>query len=52
MRELIRGDSEIAKGSRVGAGGGLGDVVFGSSRELEPRGEAVEILLSKYGCMA
>ena len=31
--------------------GGLGDVVFGLSRELEIRGHAVEIVLPKYGCM-
>jgi starch synthase len=31
--------------------GGLGDVVFGLSRELELRGNAVEIVLPKYDCM-
>ena len=31
--------------------GGLGDVVFGLSRELEMRGNAVEIILPKYDCM-
>jgi starch synthase len=31
--------------------GGLGEVVFGLSRELEIRGHAVEILLPKYDCM-
>ena len=31
--------------------GGLGDVVFGLSRELEKRGHAVEIILPKYDCM-
>ena len=31
--------------------GGLGDVVFGLSRELELRGNAVEILLPRYDCM-
>jgi starch synthase len=31
--------------------GGLGDVVFGLSRELELRGNAVEIILPKYDCM-
>ena len=31
--------------------GGLGDVVFGLSRELEIRGNAVEIILPKYDCM-
>lgn len=31
--------------------GGLGDVTFGLSRELELRGHAVEIILPKYDCM-
>ncbi|MGC9525292.1 MAG: glycogen synthase GlgA [Limnospira sp.] len=31
--------------------GGLGDVVFGLSRELEKQGHAVEIVLPKYDCM-
>lgn len=31
--------------------GGLGDVIFGLSRELEIRGHAVEIILPKYECM-
>lgn len=31
--------------------GGLGDVVYGLSRELELRGHAVEIILPKYDCM-
>ncbi len=31
--------------------GGLGDVVFGLSRELELRGNAVEVILPKYDCM-
>ncbi len=31
--------------------GGLADVVFGLSRELEVRGNDVEILLPKYDCM-
>lgn len=31
--------------------GGLGDVVFGLSREVEIRGHAVEIILPKYDCM-
>ena len=30
---------------------GLGDVVFGLSRELELRGHAVEIVLPKYNCL-
>lgn len=35
----------------VAKAGGLGDVVFGLSRELEIRGNAVEIILPKYDCM-
>jgi starch synthase len=35
----------------VAKAGGLGDVVFGLSRELEIRGHAVEIVLPKYACM-
>ncbi len=31
--------------------GGLGDVVYGLSRELETRGHTVEIILPKYDCM-
>ena len=31
--------------------GGLGDVVFGLSRELEIRGNTVEIVMPKYACM-
>jgi starch synthase len=31
--------------------GGLGDVVFGLTRELEIRGNQVEIILPKYDCM-
>lgn len=31
--------------------GGLGDVVYGLSRELSVRGNAVEIILPKYDCM-
>ncbi|MBD2000516.1 glycogen synthase GlgA [Leptolyngbya sp. FACHB-541] len=31
--------------------GGLGDVVYGLSRELEARGNTVEIILPKYDCM-
>ncbi len=40
--------SEMAPVAKVG---GLGDVVFGLSRELEIRGNAVEIILPKYDCM-
>ena len=35
----------------VAHAGGLGDVVFGLSRELEIRGHAVEIILPKYDCL-
>ena len=35
----------------VAQAGGLGEVVFGLSRELELRGNAVEIILPKYDCM-
>lgn len=31
--------------------GGLGDVIYGLSRELEIRGHTVEIILPKYDCM-
>lgn len=31
--------------------GGLGDVVYGLSRELEIRGHTVELILPKYDCM-
>ena len=40
--------SECAPVAKVG---GLADVVFGLSRELELRGHAVEIVLPKYDCM-
>jgi len=40
--------SECAPVAKVG---GLADVVFGLSRELEIRGNAVEIILPKYDCM-
>ncbi len=40
--------SECAPAAKVG---GLGDVVYGLSRELELRGHAVEIVLPKYDCM-
>jgi starch synthase len=39
---------EMAPVAKVG---GLGDVVFGLSRELELRGNAVEVILPKYDCM-
>ena len=35
----------------VAQAGGLGQVIFGLSRELELRGHAVEIILPKYDCM-
>ncbi|MDA8094138.1 MAG: glycogen synthase GlgA [Betaproteobacteria bacterium] len=40
--------SELAPVAKVG---GLADVVYGLSRELEIRGHAVEIILPKYDCM-
>jgi hypothetical protein len=40
--------SECAPVAKVG---GLGDVVFGLSRELEIRGNPVEIILPKYDCL-
>jgi len=45
---IIMVASECAPVAKVG---GLGDVVFGLSRELEVRGNAVEIILPKYDCM-
>src|SRR5688572_26334262 len=41
--------SECAPVAKVG---GLGDVVFGLSRELELRGHSVEIIIPKYDCMS
>ena len=35
----------------VAQAGGLGEVVYGLSRELEMRGHAVEIVMPKYDCM-
>lgn len=40
--------SECAPAAKVG---GLADVVFGLSHELEIRGHAVEIIIPKYDCM-
>ena len=40
--------SECAPVAKVG---GLGDVIFGLSRELEIRGNHLEIILPKYDCM-
>jgi starch synthase len=45
---IVMASSECAPVAKVG---GLGDVVFGLSRELEIRGHAVEIILPKYDCM-
>src|SRR5438094_3322584 len=39
---------ELAPAAKVG---GLADVVYGLSRELELRGNAVEVFLPKYDCM-
>jgi len=39
---------ELAPVAKVG---GLGDVIFGLSRELEWRGNTVETILPKYDCM-
>ena len=35
----------------VAVAGGLGEVIFGLSRELELRGHTVDIILPKYNCM-
>ncbi|MGO9201626.1 MAG: glycogen synthase [Limisphaerales bacterium] len=40
--------TECAPAAKVG---GLGDVVYGLSRELAVRGNAVEVILPKYDCM-
>lgn len=45
---IVMISSELAPVAKVG---GLGDVVFGLSRELEVRGNSVEIILPKYDCM-
>lgn len=45
---IVMVSSECAPVAKVG---GLADVVFGLSRELEIRGHAVEIILPKYDCM-
>lgn len=45
---IIMTASECAPVSKVG---GLADVVYGLSRELEIRGHLVEIILPKYDCM-
>lgn len=45
---IIMVSSECAPVAKVG---GLADVVYGMSRELEIRGNDVEIILPKYDCM-
>ncbi len=45
---IVMISSECAPVAKVG---GLADVVFGLSRELEIRGNSVEIFLPKYDCM-
>lgn len=45
---IVQIASECAPVAKVG---GLGDVVFGLTRELEIRGHSVEIILPKYDCM-
>lgn len=45
---IVMVSAELAPVAKVG---GLGDVVFGLSRELEVRGHSVEIFLPKYDCM-
>lgn len=45
---IIQIASECAPVAKVG---GLGDVVFGLTRELEIRGHSVEIILPKYDCL-
>jgi starch synthase len=45
---IVQIASECAPVAKVG---GLGDVIYGLSRELEIRGHAVEIILPKYDCL-
>ncbi len=45
---IVQISSELAPVAKVG---GLADVVFGLSRELEVRGNEVEIILPKYDCL-
>ncbi|VFM95246.1 MAG: starch synthase [Candidatus Kentron sp. G] len=45
---IVHISSELAPVAKVG---GLADVVFGLSRELEIRGNDVEIILPKYDCL-
>ncbi len=46
--QIVMVSSECAPVAKVG---GLGDVVFGLSRELENRGNSVEIIVPKYDCL-
>lgn len=45
---IVQISPEIAPVAKVG---GLADVIYGLSRELEVRGNAVEIIVPKYDCM-
>ncbi len=45
---IVMVSAELAPVAKVG---GLADVVFGLSRELEVRGHSVEVILPKYDCM-
>jgi len=45
---IVQIASECAPAAKVG---GLGDVIFGLSRELQVRGNYVEVILPKYDCM-
>ena len=45
---IVQIASECAPVAKVG---GLGDVVYGLSRELQVRGNYVEVILPKYDCM-
>lgn len=47
-RYIIMVTPEVAPAAKVG---GLADVVFGLARELEIRGNTVEIILPKYDCI-
>jgi starch synthase len=45
---IVMVSSECAPAAKVG---GLADVVYGLSRELDIRGHSVEVILPKYDCM-
>jgi len=45
---IVQIASECAPAAKVG---GLGDVIYGLSRELQIRGNYVEVVLPKYDCM-